>query len=274
MRSLTKALRYKRHIIDPALFLGLELIGFLCLCYATYSSMTNLFIMLCFKPLLGFSIVAGNHRLLSHNSWPCPRWLRNAISLLSTLALQGAPLAWVAVHREHHHKTDLENDPHSPLFKSRIWIQFLSLQYIPNLTYATDMWKDPWQKFLFDYYWVINFSFFAFLLFINPFYLVLWLGIVFLAQMAAFIVNTTGHDTPWYWFPTKERIPGDTSRNVWLLALFTGGESWHLNHHKEPWKWFYGRKWWQLDYTGMEIFLIILLTNPSYFFKTHRNSKG
>lgn len=274
MRSLTKALRYKRHIIDPAIILFLELVGFVCLWFVLTADVSNLIAILCFKFVLGFSVVAGNHRLLSHNSWPCPLWLRNIISLISVTALQGAPIAWVAVHREHHHKSDTEGDPHSPLFKSRWWIQFRSMQYTPNLIYATDMWKDPWQKFLFDYYWIINASFCALLLLINPFYVAVWLAATFLTQVAAYSINSVCHDTPWYWFPTKERGTGDTSRNVWILALFSGGESWHLNHHNQPWKWYFGRKWWQVDSAGMEIFLIILLTNPSYFFKSHKNSKG
>ncbi len=41
----------------------------------------------------------------------------------------------------------------------------------------------------------------------------------------------------------------DTSRNTLLVALATGGEGWHNNHHRYPWAARQGFRWWQIDVT-------------------------
>ena len=41
----------------------------------------------------------------------------------------------------------------------------------------------------------------------------------------------------------------DTSRNTLLVALATGGEGWHNNHHRYPWSARQGFRWWQIDMT-------------------------
>ncbi len=41
----------------------------------------------------------------------------------------------------------------------------------------------------------------------------------------------------------------DTSRNTLLVALATGGEGWHNNHHRYPWSARQGFRWWQIDTT-------------------------
>ena len=41
----------------------------------------------------------------------------------------------------------------------------------------------------------------------------------------------------------------DTSRNTLLVALATGGEGWHNNHHRYPWAARQGFRWWQIDMT-------------------------
>lgn len=270
MRALNKALRYKRHIIDPRLILLIECVGAGCLGFQIYNGIDSIISVIMWATLAGACTVTVLHRLLSHNSWPCPRWLRNTLSLFSVLLLQGAPIAWIAIHREHHIKCDTEGDPHSPLFKNRLWIQLCSMMYFPNFTYATDMLRDRWQKFLFDYYWVINICFGALLFYINPIHIVMWLAVSFVTQMSAYAVNSVCHDTPWYWLPSSEKSTNNASKNIWLLALVTGGESWHLNHHNEPRRWYFGKHWYQIDTSGIIIFFMILLTTPSYFFKSHK----
>lgn len=276
MNIILRILRYNRQKYDPLLLWGSTVIGFICLCLSLFLYqdiiVNNLGVLGIIFMILGFSIVGGNHRLLSHNSWPCPRYLRNLISLIATLGLQGAPMAWVALHREHHRYTDTKEDPHSPSFMGRVHVQF-GLKPLPNLKYAMDLWRDPWQRFLFDYYWVINFTVLSILLFLGPMYFIIWMSILCLKQQVTFLVNSVTHDTPWYWFPTREKISGDKSRNVFIVALLTGGEGWHLNHHREPQKWFFGKKWWQVDLAGMQIFCLILLTNPGYFFKNKKLRK-
>jgi fatty-acid desaturase len=273
MRKLLKLLRYKRHIVDPFLLTTLFFVGCASLVYITILDFSNFWYSFHLMFVFGFAIIAGNHRLFSHNSWPAPAWFKRYISLLATLALHGPVIAWVAVHRQHHHKSDSEDDPHSPIYKGRMWVQFLSYNYTPDLRYALDLYKDKWLRMLFDYYWVINLAFGALLFVLDPIFLAVWLGGSFLAQMNAFAVNSLAHNSPWWIFPTKETFSGDASRNVPLLALIDGGEGWHLNHHRRPWRWYFGEKWWQFDLTGVQIFVTLLIINPAYLLEIYRKRK-
>jgi fatty-acid desaturase len=273
MRKLLKLLRYKRHTIDPRLLLALEALGFVSLLYLAMTNIGHFVDSIRTMYVFGFAIIAGNHRLFAHNSWPCPKWLSRLILIISTLSLHGPVLAWVAVHRQHHHLSDQRDDPHSPNFKSKWWVQFASYNYTPDLRYSLDLYKDKWQRAMFDFYWIINISFAALLYFIEPVYVIVWLAGSFLAQMQAFAVNTFCHSTPKWLFPTKETGTKDTSRNVPILALLNGGEGWHLNHHNKPWKWYFGEKWWQFDLTGVQIFVTLLFINPAYLLEIYKKRK-
>src|SRR5436853_7867953 len=54
------------------------------------------------------------HRLLTHRGYKTYRWVEYFLTICGTLALEGGPFFWVAVHRVHHQNTDKEGDPHSP----------------------------------------------------------------------------------------------------------------------------------------------------------------
>ncbi len=54
------------------------------------------------------------HRLLTHRGYTTPKWVEYVMAVCGTLALQGGPIYWVAVHRLHHQLTDRPGDPHSP----------------------------------------------------------------------------------------------------------------------------------------------------------------
>jgi fatty-acid desaturase len=55
------------------------------------------------------------HRLLTHRSFNCPRWLEHFFAIIGVCCLQDTPARWVAVHRLHHQHSDEPGDPHSPL---------------------------------------------------------------------------------------------------------------------------------------------------------------
>ena len=50
-----------------------------------------------------FGMTITFHRLLSHRSWNAPRWFEQFGTLAGFYGLVGSPIAWVAVHKEHHH---------------------------------------------------------------------------------------------------------------------------------------------------------------------------
>ncbi len=100
-------------------------------------------------------ICVGFHRLLTHRSFACPRWLERTFVLLGTCCVMESPPYWVAVHRRHHQFADEEPDPHSPL-KSFFWSHFgwYMVRIDPARRaellqrYAKDVMRDPLYAFL------------------------------------------------------------------------------------------------------------------------------
>ena len=70
-----------------------------------------------FFSYFGIGITLGYHRLLTHKSLVVPPWLRYAIVSGGYLCFMGGPVNWVGVHRLHHQKSDLPEDPHSPMIE-------------------------------------------------------------------------------------------------------------------------------------------------------------
>ena len=145
---------------------------------------------------------------------------------------------WVAVHRKHHAFTDEEGDPHSPLLAGFWSVQIGNVFHYareaktPGLLdkWAQDIADDWWERHLFRHTLV------------GPL-----VGIVSLCALigvgwgllAAAIHGVT------YVFILSSSINGlchyrgyknfdNTARNIRLLALITGGEGLHNNHHGFP----------------------------------------
>src|SRR5205823_8235767 len=59
-----------------------------------------------------------------------------------------------------------------------------------------------------------------------------------------FMVNSVAH-----LFGRRRYDTDDTSRNNWFVALATGGEGWHNNHHRHPSSARQGDVWWEVDTT-------------------------
>jgi stearoyl-CoA desaturase (delta-9 desaturase) len=78
----------------------------------------------------------------------------------------------------------------------------------------------------------------------------LWGGAVriFLLHHATWSINSVCH-----FFGTRRFDVEDHSTNVFWLAPFTFGESWHHNHHAFPRSARHGLRWWEIDPTGLLI---------------------
>src|ERR1700678_3121364 len=101
-RRLTGAALIRIHIRALAIFWP----GFLaCAALATGGA-----IAYCTRAL---GITLCFHRTLTHRSLRLLKPLEYLLAIFGTLALQGDPIRWVAVHRKHHAHADQEGDPHS-----------------------------------------------------------------------------------------------------------------------------------------------------------------
>jgi fatty-acid desaturase len=203
-------------------------------------------------------IAMGYHRLLTHRGYATPKWLEYSIAACGTLALQGGPIYWIAVHRMHHKYTDKPGDPHSPRdgkwWSHMGWIMNGSLRNETESLkqYAPDLSRDRFYLWLNKYHWipltVVGLS----LLAIGGWPWILW---------GTFVPVTIGLHTTWMvnsvthlWGRRRFSTNDDSRNNLWV-ALLTGGEGWHNNHHANPVSARHGLAWYEVDlnYFGIQL---------------------
>ena len=208
------------------------------------------------------------HRLLTHRGYQTPKWIEYIMSICATLSLEGGPIFWVSTHRVHHQLSDHEGDPHTPKeggwWAHAGWILFgkaLHAQTQALARYSPDLSKDRFHVWLSKYHWLPITASGVLLLaggwiwggFVNGIAMVLW-GVllrVTLGLHATWLVNSATHMWGSRRFETRDR-----SRNLWWVALITGGEGWHNNHHAHPVSARHGLKWYEIDPNFYGIWLL------------------
>jgi len=195
-----------------------------------------------------FFITAGYHRYFAHRSYRMGRPMQFLMALGGTTAAQKGPLWWAGNHRDHHRFADTDQDTHSPLrgfWWSHVgWIlcdRYGSVDYDEKIA---DFAKYPEIR-LVDKYNIVA----PWLLAIGCYLYAGWAGLVvgffwstIILWHATFTVNSLAHVVGWRRYATA-----DTSRNSMLIALYTGGEGWHNNHHYRPSSARQGFYWWEID---------------------------
>jgi stearoyl-CoA desaturase (delta-9 desaturase) len=201
----------------------------------------------------GHGITVGFHRYFTHGSFKARRWVRIALAIAGSLAIEGPVIRWVADHRRHHAFSDKEGDPHSPwrygedvkaltkgLWHAHIgWLfdieQTNQERFAPDLLADADIVKVD-RAFM---------RLTAVTLLLPPLVGFLWSGLTWQGALTAFFWGSLVrvallHHTTWSINsichtigerPFKSR---DKSGNVWWLAVISMGESWHNLHHAEP----------------------------------------
>lgn len=211
------------------------------------------------------------HRLLTHRGYRVPRWLEYIMTVCATLALEGGPMFWVATHRVHHQLSDQEGDPHTPRegawWAHTGWILFGEAMHAQTSLlsrYAPDLGRDRFYVWLSKWHW-LPISLSGVLLFtlgwlfggpVNGIAMVLWGGFlrVTLGLHATWLVNSATHLWGSRRFETR-----DQSRNSWWVALLSGGEGWHNNHHAHPVSARHGLAWYEIDPNYWGIWLLAKL---------------
>ena len=208
----------------------------------------------------GLGITLCYHRLLTHRSFQTPKWMEYFLSILGSLACQGGPLTWVAVHRMHHAQSDQPLDPHSPRH-GFFWAHMgWCLHAVTGVAtseektkLAPDLAKDPVHAWLdkVQLIWSAPLAWGLYALGGWPF--VIWGIFVRLVTVyhTTWAVNSAAH--VWGY---KNYKSDDDSTNLWWVALATFGEGWHNNHHAFQFSARHGLKWWELDATYLTIQLL------------------
>ena len=242
------------------------------LAWGTWLTLDDAIVFLILYFMTGFGVTIGLHRLLTHRAFKTYPVLRYFWAVLGALSLEGPIIGWVANHRKHHSFSDLEGDPHSPhhhgtgvsgaikgLWHAHIGWLVADFKGASQERYTPDLIKDKGMVFISKHYlaWVIM------SLLILPALLgliiggpsailgaVLWGGIirVFWLHHTTYSINSICH-----FFGRRKYETTDESRNVFWLAPFTFGESWHHNHHAFPTSAFHGLRWYEFDMSGLII---------------------
>jgi stearoyl-CoA desaturase (delta-9 desaturase) len=145
---------------------------------------------------------------------------------------------WVAVHRKHHAFTDEDGDPHSPRLKGFWRVQLGNVFYYAREArnpavvqkYAADIKDDVWDRWLFNYGTVgplLGTAIMCAVLGLGWGLLAAGIHAVTYVFVLSSSINGLCHHVGYKNF-------GNTATNLRVLALVTGGEGLHNNHHAYP----------------------------------------
>lgn len=192
--------------------------------------------------ILGINI--GYHRLLSHRSFNTYSPIYYLLTIIGSLSAMGSPLAWVAVHRQHHRYSDTDMDPHSPhrLGPIKAWLGFWGDIKI-DLRNCKDLRNNKFQRFVHKNYILIQGLYVAILCLIDP------LLIIFIYAIPAVLVfhSAGAFDVIAHMHGYRSYDIPDKSKNSWIANIVTMGEGWHNNHHAKPHAWNNQERWWEFD---------------------------
>ena len=185
-----------------------------------------------------FSTTIYLHRCATHRALtlhPAIAWMfRFALWITTGLATK----EWVAVHRKHHAFTDADGDPHSPRLNGFWPVQLGNVFYYVREAgnpatvekYAHDITVDRWDRLLFNHGLVgpvLGTAALCALIGIGWGLLAAGLhGVIYVFFLSSSI-NGLCHVRGYRTFD-------NTATNIPWLALLTGGEGFHNNHHGFP----------------------------------------
>lgn len=185
-----------------------------------------------------FSTTIFLHRTATHRALtlhPAVAWLFR-LSLWLTTGI--ATKEWVAVHRKHHAFTDQEGDPHSPMLMGFWSVQLGNVfHYVKEAKnkdvverYARDIQEDVWDRLFFNHGipgLVVGIAALCAVLGIGWGLLAASVHAVMYVFVLSSSINGLCHHVGYKNFD-------NTATNLRLLALVTGGEGLHNNHHGYP----------------------------------------
>ena len=235
---------------------------------------TDLAIMAGMYWFTGHGITVGFHRLFTHKSFKPNRFVKNALAIAGSMAIQGPIVRWVADHRKHHKFSDRDGDPHSPwkygtnlraLWKGfwhahMMWLfdteQTVQRKYAPDLLKDRDLVR-------------ISKNFWAFVLLsmllppaLGGLLTWSWQGALTAFFWGSLVRVALLHHVTWsinsicHTIGDRPFVSRDKSANVWWLAIPSMGESWHNLHHADPTCARHGVQRGQLDTSARLIWLL------------------
>jgi len=252
--TTARELRFQRRV--TALFTIGPLLGVVAaitLLWGQGISGLDLGLFLGFYVFTALGVTVGFHRLFTHRSFEVPAAVRATFAVAGSMAVQGRPINWVAVHRRHHAYADEYGDPHSPHLVEKsgfrgvlrgLWHAHIGWMLTPGSTvesrWAPDLIGERLVSRIDGWFGrLVLTSFFlppviAFAITGSVWAAVtgfIWGSLVriFLLHHVTWSINSICH-----FFGKQPFTTRDESRNNWPLSLLSLGESWHNNHHAFP----------------------------------------
>lgn len=193
------------------------------------------------------------HRGITHRSLEFSPGLAHFMRFWLWLTTGMVTSEWVAVHRKHHQKTDLPEDPHSPhkfgiwqvLFRGVNLYKRAALDKTMVKTYSVGAPDDWLERNVYKNYNLVGI---LLLLLFNMTIFGFWGLVVWIVQMiwipwwAAGVVNGLGH-----WWGYRNFDTADKSTNICPWGIVIGGEELHNNHHNAPASAKLSAKPWEFD---------------------------
>ncbi len=212
-----------------------------------------------------FGVTVGFHRLFTHRSFETIAPVRIFLAIAGSMSVEGPVIKWCAVHRRHHQCSDHEGDPHSPHLHGEGWRGFFQGLWHAHMGWlfepdapdlqrsAKDLVEDRALRAIDRTFvlwvvlglvlpalagWAITQSWWGLLLGF------IWGGLVrvFIAHHVTWSINSVCH-----MWGRRDFKSNDQSTNNFAIALISGGEGWHNNHHAFPTSARHGLRWWQID---------------------------
>lgn len=211
------------------------------------------------------------HRSATHGALVLHPFALNAFKLAVWLTTGIRPWEWVAVHRKHHRFTDEFGDPHSPYLEGFWQIQVGDVYYYvrearnPETVreFASDILDArTWADRLVFSRGILGLAVGTAILCVSFGPKIGLLAAAIHAVLYVFVLSSSvnglchhRHLTGYQLYKSRHvaRI-----FNNWLVALLTGGEGFHHNHHFKQQLARFGHRWWEavIDWGWITIWLL------------------
>jgi stearoyl-CoA desaturase (delta-9 desaturase) len=201
----------------------------------------------------GMAITAGYHRLFAHRTYHATAPVRWVLLAFGAATFQNSALSWSADHRAHHADTDGPGDPHAigrGAFFAHVGWLFRRRQASADVARLSDLWARRSVRLQHRYYAFVAIG----VGLLMPALIAaqwgdFWGGLLVagflraaILLQATFCVNSLAH------LLGRRRYDGLASaRDSVITALVTFGEGYHSFHHRFPFDYRNGARWWQFD---------------------------
>jgi stearoyl-CoA desaturase (delta-9 desaturase) len=172
------------------------------------------------------------HRAMCHRGLDLNPVVANLMHLQLTLFTGIVPRQWVAVHRKHHHFSDREGDPHSPYLRG-LWTVFFGNYFMYKKEIRNEAtirkYTPDYEPDLIDRIPGVRFG--GLVIFMLLFGWAWGVAMWFFHAVAYILLNASINSIC---HMIGYRNYDNLATNHQFIALLTGGEGLHNNHHEYP----------------------------------------